>query len=336
MSVRQVSFPATGDQVGAVGFGAMGLSWAYDRAGLTEKEKREVLRAAVDQGMDFIDTATLYGGGANEELVGAALHDRREEIFLCSKAVLFAEQLTPPKTGRNGRPEYLRQAIDDSLRRLRTDVIDLYYAHRLDSEVPLEDTWGALAEMVQAGKVRSIGMSEVTVEHLDRAQAIHPVAAVQSEYSLWSRDPDGSGTTSDGDPSGDVISWCRDHDAAFVPFSPVGRGYFSGRLTGRTFPGDDFRAGNPRFTPEARAANDQRILPIIDQVARRHGVTKATAAIAWSLLPERQGGSLITISGTSNREHLAENARAAELAQALDDEDIAALNGIPAPAQDRR
>lgn len=331
--MRQVSFPATGDQVGAVGFGAMGLSWAYDRQGLSERAKREVLRAAVDGGMDFIDTATLYGGGANEELVGAALRDRRDEIFLCSKAGLHAEQLEPPRTGRCGRPDHLREAIDDSLRRLRTEVIDLYYVHRLDPEVPLEDTWGAMAEMVQAGKVRSIGMSEVTVPQLERAQRIHPVAAVQSEYSLWTRDPDGSGTVSDGDEAGDVISWCRDHDAAFVPFSPVGRGYFSGRLTGRSFSGNDFRAGNPRFTPEARAANDQRILPVLDGVARKHGVTKAAVAIGWTLLPQRRGGSVITIPGTSSPEHLAENARAADLQ--LDDDDIAALNGIPAPIQAR-
>lgn len=331
--MRQVSFPATGDQVGVVGFGAMGLSWAYDRQELSEAAKRDVLRAAVDGGMDFIDTATLYGGGANEEIVGAALHDRRDEIFLCSKAVLLAEQLEPPRTGRCGRPDYLRQAIDDSLRRLRTDVLDLYYVHRLDPEVPLEDTWGAMAEMVQAGKVRSIGMSEVTVEQLERAQPIHPVAAVQSEYSLWTRDPDGSGVVSDGDPAGDVISWCRDHDAAFVPFSPVGRGYFSGALTGRTFSDNDFRARNSRFTPEARAANDQLILSVLEEIARKHGVSKAAVSIAWSLLPERQGGSVITIPGTTNLEHLAENARAAEIE--FDDEDVAALNGMPAPAQPR-
>lgn len=259
--MRQVSFPATGDLVGPVGFGAMGMSWVYDRQGLTERAKRDVLR------------------------------------------------------------------------RLRTDVIDLYYVHSLDPDVPLEDTWGTMAELVQAGKVRSIGMSEVSVEQLERAQAIHPVAAVQSEYSLWTRDPDGSGTTSDGDAAGDVISWCRDHDAAFVPFSPVGRGYFSGRLTGRSFSSGDFRSGNPRFTPEARASNDQRIMPVLDEVARKHEVTSAAVVIAWTLLPERQGGSVITIPGTTDLEHLAENARAADLQ--LDDEDVTALNGIPAPAESR-
>lgn len=331
--MRQVSFPATGDQVGAVGFGAMGMSWVYDRQGLTERTKRDVLRASVDAGMDFIDTATLYGGGANEELVGAALRDRRDEIFLCSKAGLVAEQLDPPRTGRCGRPEHLREAIDDSLRRLRTDAVDLYYIHRLDPQVPLEDTWGAMAEIVQAGKARSIGMSEVSVEQLERARAIHPVAAVQSEYSLWTRDPDGSGTTSDGDETGDVITWCRDHDAAFVPFSPVGRGYLSGRLAGRSFSDGDFRSGNPRFTPEARAANDRRILPVLEQVARKHGAAEAAVAIAWTLLPERRGGSVITIPGTTDLEHLRENARAADLQ--LDDEDVAALDGMPAPEQPR-
>lgn len=331
--MRTVSFPQTGDQVGVVGFGAMGLSWIYDRKGLDEQTKKDVLRAAVDGGMGFIDTATLYGGGANEELVGAALRDRREEIFLCSKAGLVAGRLEPPQTLRRGRPEHVREAIDDSLRRLRTEVIDLYYVHRLDPEVPLEDTWGAMAELVRAGKVRSIGLSEVSVEHLERARAIHPVAAVQSEYSLWTRDPDGSGRISDGDAAGDVITWCRDHDAAFVPFSPVGRGYFSGRLTDREFSDGDFRARNPRFTPEARAANDEQLLPVVRRTAQKHGVSPAAVAIAWSLLPQRQGGAVITIPGTTDPVHLAENARAGDLV--LDDEDVAALNAMPASAAPR-
>lgn len=325
--MREVVFTPTGDRVGAVGYGAMGLSWVLDRTDLTERAKLDVVREAVDSGMNFVDTATLYGGGANEELVGAALRDRRDSTFLCSKVALRAEQLEPPKTERCGDPEYIRTAIDDSLRRLRAEVIDLYYVHRIDPEVPLEDTWGAMTELVTSGKVRSIGLSEVSVEQLQRAQAIHPVAAVQSEYSLWTRDPDGSGHTSDGDPAGDVIGWCRDNGAVFVPFSPVGRGYLTGALGGRQFPAGDFRARNPRFTDEARATNDDVVLPPIRSVAAKHGVPMAAVAIAWTMLPARAGGVSLPIPGTSSLEHLAENARAVEVE--LDDEDVALLEHLP-------
>lgn len=326
--MHEVTFLPTGDRVGAVGYGAMGLSWMLDRRGVTEQVKRDVLRAAVDDGMNFVDTATLYGGGANEELVGAALHDRYDRVFLCSKVGLRAEQLDPPKTERCGDPAYIRRAIDDSLRRLQADVIDLYYVHRIDPAVSLEETWGAMSELVEAGKVRSIGLSEVTVEHLNRAQAIHPVAAVQSEYSLWTRDPDGSGQTSDGDLCGDVIGWCRDHGAVFVPFSPVGRGYLTGGLTGREFPVGDFRAKNPRFTDQARSANDDAVLPPIRRVADKHGVPMSAVAIAWTMLPNQTGAVSIPIPGTGNPEHLAENARAVELR--FDSEDLALLKDIPA------
>lgn len=327
--MSDVIFTPTGDRVGAVGFGVMGLSWAFQRWGLTEKTKVDVLRAAVEQGMTFIDTATLYGGGANEELVGAALSDRYDQVFLCSKVALRAARLEPPKTERCGDPDYIRRAIDDSLRRMRAEVIDLYYVHRVDPDVPLEDTWGAMAELVQAGKVRSIGMSEVSVQQLDRAQAIHPVAAVQSEYSLWTRDPDGSGATSDGDACGDVIGWCRDHGAVFVPFSPVGRGYLTGGLTGRVFPEGDFRAANPRFTDAARAANDVALLQPIRQVADKHGVPVSAVVIAWTMLPAEAGGVTIPIPGTTNLEHLADNAQAADVV--LDSEDRDLLNSLPEP-----
>lgn len=331
--MKNTVFTPTGDPVGAVGFGAMGLSWMLERTGLTERAKQDVLRAAVDSGMNFVDTATLYGGGANEELVGAALHDRYDRTFLCSKVGLRAEQLDPPKTERCGDPDYIRQAIDDTLRRLRAETIDLYYVHRIDSDVALEDTWGAMAELVQAGKVRSIGLSEVSVQQLERAQTIHPVAAVQSEYSLWTRDPDGSGHTSDGDPAGDVIGWCREHAAVFVPFSPVGRSYLSGALAGRKFPEGDFRAENPRFTDQARSTNDDAVLPPIRAVADKHGVPMAAVAIAWTMLPSLDGGVSLPIPGTSSLEHLAEHAQAADLQ--LDTEDLEVLAAIPAASGQR-
>lgn len=331
--MKDTVFTPTGDRVGAVGFGAMGLSWVLERTGLTERAKLDVLRAAVDSGMNFVDTATLYGGGANEELVGAALHDRYDNTFLCSKVALRAEQLEPPKTERCGDPACIRSAIDDSLRRLRAEMIDLYYVHRIDPDVALEDTWGAMAELVEAGKVRCIGLSEVSVEQLELAQAIHPVAAVQSEYSLWTRDPDGSGHTADGDAAGDVISWCRDHAAVFVPFSPLGRGYLSGALAGRQFSPGDFRSWNPRFTDAARTANDDAVLPPIREVADKHGVPMSAVAIAWTMLPSRNGGVSLPIPGTSSVQHLAENAQAADVQ--LDAEDIAMLSAIPAASGER-
>ncbi len=323
--MRQVTFTPSGDRVGAVGFGAMGLSWVYDRQGLTERQKHEVLHLAVDLGMTFVDTALLYGGGANEELVGAALGGRRDEVFLCSKTGLRAASLEPPRTERCGHPEEVRRSIDDSLRRLRTDVVDLYYLHRVDPDVPLEDTWGAMAELVSAGKVRHLGLSEVSTGQADRAHAIHPVAAVQSEYSLWTRNPDGSGPTADGEPSGDVISWCAGHGAVFVPFSPVGRGYLTGALTGRTFSASDFRARSPRFTPEAMAANEQRVLGPIREVARRHEVSLAEVAIAWTAV---RGEHMLPIPGTSDPAHVREDAAAAELR--LTAEDLALLDGVEA------
>jgi aryl-alcohol dehydrogenase-like predicted oxidoreductase len=323
--MRQVTFTPSGDRVGAVGFGAMGLSWVYDRQGLTERQKHEVLHLAVDLGMTFVDTALLYGGGANEELVGAALGGRRDEVFLCSKTGLRAASLEPPRTERCGHPEEVRRSIDDSLRRLRTDVVDLYYLHRVDPGVPLEDTWGAMAELVTAGKVRHLGLSEVSAGQADRAHAIHPVAAVQSEYSLWTRNPDGSGPTADGEPSGDVISWCAGHGAVFVPFSPVGRGYLTGALTGRTFSASDFRARSPRFTPEAMAANEQRVLGPIREVARRHEVSLAEVAIAWTAV---RGEHMLPIPGTSDPAHVREDAAAAELR--LTAEDLALLDGVEA------
>jgi aryl-alcohol dehydrogenase-like predicted oxidoreductase len=314
--MRQVVFPPSGERVGAVGFGAMGMSWAYDRHGLTERQKHEVLDLAVDLGMNFVDTAVLYGGGANEELVGAALGRRRDEVFLCSKTGLRAASLEPPRTERCGTPEEVRRSIDDSLRRLRTDVVDLYYLHRVDPDVPLEETWGAMAELVTAGKVRHLGLSEVSTGQADRARAVHPVAAIQSEYSLWTRDPDGSGPTADGDPAGDVISWCAEHGAAFVPFSPVGRGYLTGALAGRTFSGSDFRSRNPRFTPEAMAANEERVLGPVREVARRHGSSPAAVAIAWTMV---QGEHVLPIPGTTDPDHLREDAAAAELRLTADD-----------------
>lgn len=191
--------------------------------------------------------------------------------------------------------------------------------------MPLEDTWGAMGELVTAGKVRHLGLSEVSTEQAERAHAIHPVAAVQSEYSLWTRNPEGSGPTADGDPSGDVIGWCAEHGAVFVPFSPLGRGYLSGALAGREFSGSDFRSRNPRFTPEAMAANEDAVLAPLREVAGRHGTSPAAVAIAWTTV---RGEHVLPIPGTTDPGHLREDAAAADLR--LTAEDLTLLDGVAA------
>jgi len=315
--MKQRSVPALDTRVGAVGLGCMGMSWAYvapderdERAGI------EVIRHALDRGVTFLDTSDVYGAGHNERLVGRALHGRRDEAVVATKVGLVAQQ-ADGGTGmrRDGRPEHIRAAVDASLDRLGVDVIDLYYLHRVDPDVPLEDSWGALAEQVAAGKVRSLGLSEVGVEDAERAHAVHPVAAVQSEFSLWTRDPSGTGTTSDGAPTGDVIGWTAGHDAVFVPFSPLGRGFLTGTLDTGSLRRDDFRANLPRFSPEAAAANEAIVAAIRGRAAA-HDVPPSAVALAWVLA---QGEHIIPIPGTTKLHRLEENIAAIDVELTPDD-----------------
>ena len=206
----------------------------------------------------------------------------------------------------------MRSAIDASLRRLRTDVVDLYYLHRIDPNVPVEETWGAMAELVGAGKVRALGLSEVTVAEAERAHAIHPVAAIQSEMSLWTRDP-----------LADIVPWCAEHGARFVPFSPLGRGFLTGAISAASFDESDFRSNNPRFTAEAVDAN-QAIVARVREVAERVGATPAQVALAWTLA---QGEHVLPIPGTKRRRYLEENLAAGDLV--LSPEDLADLDALP-------
>ena len=217
--IPQRTLGRDGPAVGAVGLGCMGMTWAYNPEDRDEAESIATIHRALDLGVTFLDTADMYGPFTNEELVGRALADRRDEAVLATKAGLVVESTDPIEMRRDGRPEHIREAIDASLSRLQTDHVDLYQLHRVDEDVPLEETWGALAETVAAGKAGAIGLSEVSVDELERAHAIHPVASVQSELSLWTRDP------LDG-----VLPWCAEHGAAFIPFSPLGRGFLTGRL----------------------------------------------------------------------------------------------------------
>lgn len=303
--------PALSRDAAPIGLGCMGMSWAYTTPEQADEEGAiETIHGALDRGITFLDTSDAYAMGHNEQLVGRALADRREEAILATKGGLIGSYVDGrPHLERDGRPEHLRAAVDASLQRLDVDVIDLYYLHRVDPQVPLAESWGALAEMVAAGKVRALGLSEVSARQADQAHAIHPVAAIQSELSLWSRDVLGGGTTADGEPTGDLVAWTREHEAILVPFSPLGRGFLTGTVRAEELPDSDFRAGLPRFAADAAASN-QRIVEVVQDVAQAHGCTAAAVALAWVLA---QGEHVIPIPGTTKVARLDENLTAADV-----------------------
>jgi aryl-alcohol dehydrogenase-like predicted oxidoreductase len=290
----------------------MPMSFGYVDAPSND-DPATVIGRALDLGVTMFDTADVYGPFTNEELLGRALDARRHEATIATKVGLVVGASGGYPLQRDGRPEHIAEAVRASLRRLRTDVIDLYYLHRVDDQVPLEESWGALAGLVQEGLVRAIGLSEVGVGELEQAHAIHPVAAVQSELSLWTRDP-----------LDEVVPWCAAHGAAFVPFSPLGRGFLTGSIETASFDDRDFRATNPRFTNEAIAAN-QDIVAVVRSVAGRIGATPAQVAIAWTLA---QGPHVMPIPGTKRVRYLQENVAAANLT--LTAEDLAELDSMPA------
>jgi aryl-alcohol dehydrogenase-like predicted oxidoreductase len=289
----------------------MPMNWAYV-GDASETESIAVIHRALDLGMTLLDTSDVYGPFTNEELVGRALAGHRERVVVATKAGLVVGPSGGYPLDNDARPEHIREAVDASLHRLRIDVIDLYQLHRIDPHVPLEESWGAMAELVHTGKVRALGMSEANVDELERAHAIHPVASVQSELSLWFTER-----------LDDVVPWCADHDAAFIPFAPLGRGFLTGTLTtGTTDPGD-FRSTLPRFTQAAIDAN-QAIVERVRSVADRHDATPAQVALAWVLA---QGIHVIPIPGTRRLRHLEENAGAADVS--LTSADLAELRDLP-------
>ena len=301
----------SGPSVGPVGLGCMGMSWAYGADQRDDEQSVQVLHRALDLGVTLIDTADVYGPFTNETLVGHGLAGRRAEAFLATKVGLV---VGPDGIVKDGRPEHVREGIDASLARLQTDHVDLYQLHRVDDSVPLAETWGAMAELVTAGKVRHLGLSEVTAEQCAVAHAIHPVQAVQSELSLWTRDPLAS-----------VLPWCEANGAGFLPFSPLGRGFLTGTISADSFGSEDFRARNPRFTAEAMAAN-AALVAAIQAVADRLHVTAAQVAIAWVLA---QGEHVVPIPGTKKVHYLEQNAASADLVLTADD--LAELDALPAP-----
>jgi aryl-alcohol dehydrogenase-like predicted oxidoreductase len=304
-------------EVGTIGLGCVGMSAEYDPAQIDDERSRQVLTRAAELGVRFFDTADVYGPFTNERLVGRALSGQGD-VVIATKAGLVIDEATG-QSRPHGDPAYLRVACDASLARLGVDVIDLYYLHRVDPQVPLEESWGALAGLVTAGKVRALGLSEVTVAQLDRAQAIHPVASVQSELSLWTRGP-----------LEHVVPWCQAHGALFAAYSPLGRGYLTGTVRSSGFEPADIRSANPRFTADAISAN-QSILAVIENVASRHGATLGQVAIAWTLA--QGGGQILPIPGTKRLNYLEENIAAASLS--LTEADLASLDAAPPAAGDR-
>ncbi len=304
-----------GPEVGAVGYGAMPLNWEYG-VPVGEHDARSVIYRALDLGMNLIDTADAYG--PNEELVGRVLASRREEAVISTKVGLVITGTDPVTYERNGRPEHIRSSCEASLRRLRSDFLDLYTLHRVDPEVPVEESVGAMAELVREGKVGALGLSEVDVETLERAATAHPIASVQSELSLWTRDA-----------LDDVVPWCMERGMAFLPYSPLGRGYLTGLLDATAVAPEDFRSTLPRFERQAMEAN-RNIVDAIERVAARHDATNAQVALAWLLA---QGPTVIPIPGTKTLSYLEENAKAASLE--LADADLADLDAIPPPVGDR-
>ena len=317
--MRQRRLGTNGPEVGAVGLGCMGMTTAYDTNERDDEESVRVIHRAIELGVVLIDTAEVYGPYENEELVGRALAARamRERVVLATKTGLVRED---GGIRRDCRPDRIREAIDGSLSRLRTDHVDLYYLHRVDPEVPVEESWGAMKEVAKAGKAVRLGISEGTLEQIEKAHALHPVSAVQSEMSLWTRDWIEAG----------VVSWCAENGAAFVPYAPLGRGFLTGALSSRKgFDENDFRARNPRFSREAMEGN-RRIVETVKAVAGRLGATPAQVAIAWTLA---QGEQVVPIPGTKKMRRLEENAAAADLD--LPEDALTDLERIPASVAPR-
>jgi aryl-alcohol dehydrogenase-like predicted oxidoreductase len=300
---------ANGPGVSAEGLGCMGMSEFYGSA--DEAEAKEVIQRALDLGVTFLDTADMYGPFSNEKLVGEAIAGRRDEVVLATKFGNVRGE-NGERLGIRGDAEYVRQACEDSLRRLGVERIDLYYQHRVDPKVPIEETVGAMGELVEQGKVAHLGLSEAAPETIRRAHATHPIAALQTEYSLWSRDPEE-----------EILPTVRELGIGFVPYSPLGRGFLTGRFRSiEDLPEDDFRRVNPRFEGENFARNLE-LVEKVEEIAAEQGVPAGQLALAWVLA---QGEDVVPIPGTKHVEYLEQNVAAARIE--LSDEDLRRIDEV--------
>lgn len=315
MHTRQLG--KNGPHVSAIGLGCMGTTDFYT-PGSDTTEATATLHRALELGVNFLDTADMYGPHTNEQLIGKAIAGKRDQVFLASKFGIVRDPANPIVRGVNGRPEYIRNAIDGTLQRLGVDTLDLYYQHRIDPDVAIEETVGAMADLVKQGKVRYLGLSEASAATLERAHKVHPISALQSEYSLWSRDQQDNG----------CLAACQRLGIAFVPYSPLGRGFLTGALKSPDdFGADDYRRFSPRFQGENFAKN-LRLVEQVKTLAADKGVTAGQLALAWVLA---QGDYIIPIPGTKRRTYLQENVEALSISLSADE--LAALDAIfPADA----
>lgn len=301
--MKSLELGRSGLKVSALGLGCMGMSEFY--AGFDDAESVATIHRALELGITFLDTADVYGPRKNEELVGRAIKGKRDQVVLATKFGIVRDPAKPGIRGVNGKPDYVKQCCERSLKRLGVDSIDLYYQHRVDPSTPIEETVGAMAELVQEGKVRYLGLSEAGPKTLRRAASVHPIAALQTEYSLWTRDPEP-----------EILPTCRELGIGFVAYSPLGRGFLAGQFKKfEDLPADDYRRFSPRFQGENFQKNLGLVLRV-EQIAREKNCRPSQLALAWVL---SQGGDIVPIPGTKRRKYLEENVGALDVKLTADD-----------------